>query len=48
MIDRSVLTVNEVAFQPLQRPLCEADELGELSHWHYLNCTSVSLVMISL
>jgi len=48
MIDRSVLTVNEVAFQPLKRPLCEADELGELSHLHYLNCTSVGLVVIAL
>jgi hypothetical protein len=28
MIDRSVPTVNEVALQQLQRPLCEMDELS--------------------
>jgi hypothetical protein len=47
MIGRSMLTVNEVAFQPLERlPLCETDELGGNAA-NFRNCTSVGLVMIA-
>ena len=40
--DRSVLTVNEVELQPLQKPLCEMDELSG-NATNFCPCTTSTL-----
>ena len=47
MIDRSVLTVNGVALEPLQRPLCEMDELSGNAA-NFCPCTTSTLYPPSL